>query len=375
MTIDVAAFNQPRSIKDLLRFERIAIFGASPAAAEVEALLNHHGKTVAHYFDNSAAKQGTEFRGHKVRPGLAAKAFAAEGGAIVIAAAYQREIAQQLTHDLSIARTQIFPFVSHMFAGHFGRDAIEPYLPRIAHLLSRAADDASRRYVEALVRFRWSMDPTALERNPHLTGFYRYDHADLGPRAGDHIVDCGAYTGDTAQEFLDRLSGDATLTAIEPLSRNFGTLTNWIAARDAASKVTAVHAAVGARHGVTSIASGDGPADPRARIGANDHAEELATVETLDRLFADKRAKVDYVKIDIEGFELEALDGARNLIRSSAPDFAIAGYHKPEHLWEIPERLDAIKPGYRIFIGHHPSAVYECEFFCTARPANRAAVA
>jgi hypothetical protein len=123
------------------------------------------------------------------------------------------------------------------------------------------------------------------------------------------------------------------------------------------------------------MASGDTPADPRARVGGT-HGEELTTVETLDRLFFGKKDKVvDFIKIDIEGFELEAIDGARNIIRTQAPDFAIAGYHKPEHLWEIPERLDAIRPGYRIFIGHHPSAVYECEFFCTSRPAAHVRVA
>jgi FkbM family methyltransferase len=375
MSLDLAAFGQPRTLRDLLAFKRIGVFGASPAAAEVEALLTHNGKTIAAYFDNSAKKHGTEFRGSRVRPGSAAEEFAAAGGAIVIAAAYQREIATQLTSDFKIPSTQVFPYISHMFSGHFGREAIEPYLSRITRLIERVADDASRRYIEALVRFRWSMDPTALERNPNLTGFYRYNHADLGPRAGDHIVDCGAFTGDTAQEFLDRVAGDATVTAIEPLSRNFAALSQWIANHDAAKKVTPIKAAVGAHHGVLAISSGDDAADPRARMSGT-QGEELATVETIDRLFFGKKDKgVDFIKLDTEGFELEAIDGARHIIRTQSPDFAIAGYHKPEHLWEIPERLESIRPGYRIFIGHHPSAVYECEFFGTARPAAHVRVA
>ena len=45
-------------------------------------------------------------------------------------------------------------------------------------------------------------------------------------------------------------------------------------------------------------------------------------------------------------------------------DLAVAAYHAPDHLWRIPALLDALCPGYRIYLGHHPAAAYECELFC-----------
>jgi FkbM family methyltransferase len=369
--IDLASFGTPRDFGALLDYPRIAVFGASPAAAEVAALLADHGRKIEAYFDNGQAKHGTLFRGLTVEPGASAKAFAETGGAIVIAAAYQVEIATQLVSELGIGRDRVFPFVSRMFAGHFGRAAVEPHLRRIERVIERVADPMSQRYIEDLIRFRWTMSPLDLRRNPKLTGFYQYDAPGLGPEAGHHIVDCGAFTGDTAEVFLKRLEGNATLTAIEPLSRNFAALEQWLGRTGARDKVRSVKAAVGAAPGMASIDAGGDPHDPRAHIGASEG--ELIAVETLDRLFAGRYRDVHFVKIDIEGFELDALDGARALIGEAAPRLAIAGYHTPSHLWEIPERLDAIRPGYRIYVGHHPSAPYECEFFCAARDAAAAA--
>jgi FkbM family methyltransferase len=369
--IDLSSFGPPRTFDTLLAYPRIAVFGASPAAAEVETLLADYGRRVEAYFDNSAAKQGTSFRGRKVEPAAAARSFANAGGAIVIAAAYQVEIATQLVFELGVAREPVFPFVSRMFAGHFGRTAIEPHLTRIHRLLGRVEDEASRHYIEALIRFRWTMSPLDLRRNPRLTGFYHYDAPALGPKPGSHIVDCGAYTGDTAECFLKRLDGDATVTAIEPLSQNFAALEQWIDRSGMQQRVHRVRAALGAIPGLATIDAGSDAHDPRARIGQS--AGEITPVETLDRLFAGRYRDVHFIKIDIEGFEIDALDGARTLIREAAPGLAIAAYHKPAHLWEIPEWLDAARPGYRLYVGHHPSAPYECELFCVAGDAAAAA--
>lgn len=364
-SLDLSCLPAPRDLSDLLGFDRIAIFGASPAAQEVLALLGDYGKSVEYYFDNNAAKHGKPFMGRPVFPAAKAAEFAEGGGAIVIAAAYQAEIAEQLAYDLSIPSSRIFPFVSRMFAGHFGRRAVEPYLENLERLIARVADDASRRYIADLVLFRWTMNPLELRRNPQLKGFYRYDHPALGPFPGDHIVDCGAYTGDTAEAFLKRVGENARVTALEPLARNYDQLVAWVEQHGISEKVTPVRAAVGRACGTATIAAGDDPSDPRAHV--NNGAGEEVPVETLDHLFAGHLRDVDYLKIDIEGFELDALEGARALLRESAPNLAVAGYHKPEHLWQIPELIDAINPGYAIFVGHHPSAPYECEFFCTAR--------
>ena len=63
--------------------------------------------------------------------------------------------------------------------------------------------------------------------------------------------------------------------------------------------------------------------------------------------------RVDFIKMDIEGAEVEALKGARETIREFKPQMAIAVYHELSHYYEIPLYIKDIYPGYRIFFEHY----------------------
>lgn len=375
MKLALETWDQPRGVEQLRKFSSAVVFGASPAAAEVTRFLAGQGVDVAAYADNSPAKQAAGFEGKAVFSAAAAADFANEGGAVVIASAYQTEIALQLIHELGAPSDAIFPYVSGMFAHHFGMSAIEPHRARIEALLDVLADEDSRAYVRALTKFRWTMSPLDLPRNARVTGFYGYRAEGMGPFKGGHIVDCGAYTGDTAEAYLDRLGGDASITAIEPMPENFRRLVETIRAKNWAGRVMPVNAAVGARSGVVTMAALDGGPDPRASI-KNEAAAASTQVQvaSLDAMFEGRFDKVDLIKIDIEGFELDALEGAQSLIRAAKPDLAVAGYHKNSHMWEVPEAIRTLAPGYEIHAGHHPSAAYEIEFYCT-HPERRAKAA
>lgn len=366
MRLNIENWAQSRSVDDLFRFGRVVIFGASPAAGEVARFLSANGATVVAYADNSAAKQASGFQGKDVLSAAGAVDVAHEGAAIVIASAYQTEIALQLIHGLGAPQDSVFPYVSGMFAQHFGAAAIAPHRARIEALMGRLADAESRDYVKALTKFRWTMSPLDLPRNARVTGFYGYDAEGMGPFKGAHIVDCGAYTGDTAEAYMKRLDGDATITAIEPMPENFTRLVDTIRKNGWGQNVRPVNAAVGAARGVVTIGGDETVPDPRAAVSRSETSgARQVQVEALDTIFENRNLPVDLIKIDIEGFELDALAGARNTVQKWAPDLAIAGYHKFSHLWEVPEAILAIDAGYQIFAGHHPSAAYEIEFYCT----------
>jgi hypothetical protein len=54
----------------------------------------------------------------------------------------------------------------------------------------------------------------------------------------------------------------------------------------------------------------------------------------LDELLADEAPSL--IKMDIEGFELEALAGAQQVIHRCRPIMAITVYHLSDHLWKVP---------------------------------------
>lgn len=74
-------------------------------------------------------------------------------------------------------------------------------------------------------------------------------------------------------------------------------------------------------------------------------------VTSLDKSLKDE--EVTFIKMDIEGSEIEAIKGARDLIKRCNPKLAICIYHKIEDIWSIPELILSINPNYKLYLRHY----------------------
>ncbi len=74
-------------------------------------------------------------------------------------------------------------------------------------------------------------------------------------------------------------------------------------------------------------------------------------VTTLDECLND--VPVTFIKMDIEGSERQALQGAKNLIKRYRPRMAICVYHKKSDLWEIPNLILSFHSDYRFYLRHY----------------------
>lgn len=68
--------------------------------------------------------------------------------------------------------------------------------------------------------------------------------------------------------------------------------------------------------------------------------------------------KVDFIKMDIEGAEEEALIGCTELIKANKPKLSICVYHKPEHLYKLILWINSLNLGYKFWLGHHRENVW-----------------
>ena len=85
----------------------------------------------------------------------------------------------------------------------------------------------------------------------------------------------------------------------------------------------------------------------------NDDNLDMIEVIDLDGYFEREGVIPTYIKMDIEGAEHKALEGAKKIIANNKPRLAISIYHKQEDLWDLPKLILNIRPDYKFFIRHY----------------------
>lgn len=224
-------------------------------------------------------------------------------------------------------------------------------------------DDISRQ--EYLGQLQWR---TSLEREtlpPHLPQQDIYFPEDIiVPRPDEVFVDCGAFDGDTVQEFIKRRNSTfGKIIAVEPDPENCKNLKARIShlPENLKEQIKILQNAVGSRREVVSF---NATGTAASSVGTGTFDVECAR---LDELISNEHPT--YIKMDIEGAETDAVTGAQKLIEKELPVFAICLYHKQEHLWQIPLMIASFSDQYRFFLRRYAD---ECwELVCYAIPVNR----
>ncbi len=85
---------------------------------------------------------------------------------------------------------------------------------------------------------------------------------------------------------------------------------------------------------------------------------------TIDSILSGTKAS--YIKMDIEGAELEALKGCRETIIKYKPVLAISVYHKPDDLWILPYYIKKNYPWYKLYMRHYTDLTTETILYAVA---------
>lgn len=186
----------------------------------------------------------------------------------------------------------------------------------------------------------------------------------ISPKHGDVVLDCGACIGDFSVLFAGMVGTRGQVHAFDPIPLhnrycklqarlNPGIASvmhfNVLAVGDHTSKAT---------HPIVDCDQ----IDPGHRVD-----EDSFDCTSLDDYADEHLQRVDFIKMDIEGAEMDAIEGAANTIRRFKPRLAISGYHKPADLWEIPQKLRSLNPGYELTFGHHSPVQWESVFYAAHR--------
>jgi len=226
-----------------------------------------------------------------------------------------------------------------------------------------------------LYRLAGRSGPIELEAHPMniLNSFlieqYRFARsgAVVEAEGDDLVLDGGGAWGDTALYFADRAPAGKVFT-FELEERNLEVLRRNLARNPRlAARIEVVERALWNKSGERLHLAAAGPG---TRIGgAPGPGRALEVVESIaiDDWRAENGARrVDFIKMDIEGAEIPALQGARRTIRDCSPKLAIATYHSIRELLTIPTLLAELHHGYDLHLAH--ATIHAEETIAFARP-------
>ena len=211
----------------------------------------------------------------------------------------------------------------------------------IAAAFRLLGDEPSRQAFVEQIRLRLHADVESLcapEPAQYFPGLFSLS-------ADECFVDCGAYTGDTIRAFTSHTGGlFRRLIAFEADSAVLHDLEQTLS--ETGSHASLHRAAVGSQNGVIQFA-GDGMGSGKVATAGG---TPVPCVRLDDAL---ARERVTFIKMDIEGAELQALEGAHRTIWRDRPVLAVCGYHTPDHLWRVGVALKTLAPDSLLFLRSH----------------------
>lgn len=165
--------------------------------------------------------------------------------------------------------------------------------------------------------------------------------ADELVRPRDIVLDCGADIGTFTRKALAR--GASKVVAIEPAPWKEPCLRRTFATEFSSGRLVIVCKGAWSEDAILRL--------DVDRIVPGDRGVEVP-LTTIDKMVAELQLdRVDLIKMDIEGAEHRALEGARNTIRRFRPRLAIATEHAADDFRTIPAAIAALRPGYRTRCG------------------------
>jgi len=135
-------------------------------------------------------------------------------------------------------------------------------------------------------------------------------------RPGDVVLDIGANIGYYTLQFAQLVGPQGKVIAFEPDTKNFGLLKRSVEANGFAN-VELVNAVQADRTGRLALhRSARNPGDHRLALAHGGENRETAEVDvtSIDAFFGGRDKRVDFIKMDIQGSELLAIQGAREVI-------------------------------------------------------------
>ena len=317
----------------------IVLYGIGNGADKVVKRLNHDKVKISGVFSSSGFKKNKKYNGHIIKDYATLKS---ELGDIIILVCFGSHLPEVMENVKKLSRENelYIPDVPVTGEDIFDIDFARKYKNELEKVYEKLYDEQSKKVFENTVKFKLTGKPEYLwdiETNKSEA----YEILKLSIR--ENYLDLGAYTGDTVAEFIQKTNAYSSIIAVEPDNRNYKKLLentkNYV-------NITCTNSAVSNEKGVQIMTANHGR--------GNSTSQNMVEVKTVTVDGICENFTPTFIKMDIEGNELKAIDGGIKIIKNAKPKMYIACYHTPFDLFEIPLKILHFVPQYKLYMRHHP---------------------
>lgn len=319
----------------------IVLYGMGNGADKIIKVLNDYGISFQGVFASDGFVRNKSFHGHKIYSYAELKEKFGEMIVLLCFGSDRQEVLQNVKRIAS-EQELYAPEVPVIGGGLFTEDYLLKNRADFEAVYSLLADDISRKTFENTILYKLSGKVNYLfecETTPDepYKNFLKLSD-------DERFLDLGAYNGDTVADFISRVNSYEKITAVEADFKNFKKLQQNV---QNFKNVDCIN---------ICISNYVGKALFGMRGGRNSGAfmgEEQAEFTTVDNLLSG--GAVSFIKMDIEGEEKNALQGAKNTIITYKPKMLVSCYHRTEDLITLPQEVLKIRDDYKLYMRHFSS--------------------
>lgn len=350
-----------KEIKEQLKGKKVCIFSMGLVGQAMRDKLSLRGIHVDFFCDNNPDLWKTSYHGTECIPYSQLIEMNPDEVVVIIASApYYKTIKEQLFGDGMTNCMRIF--FEKVFAEEYVREHENDLQEKIHRVMDILEDETSRNVYRHLTDF-WKMPDVPDDYFRQICSDNQYfDEEIISLSEDESFVDCGAYIGDTAMDFIKKSHGKYRkmhLFELDPVI--YRKLLNQAAELQGNDTgiIQCYPYGVSNRNQAITFMHGDSNSSINNAVSAaNGKSEEMTgKIKALDDILVDE--EVTFIKMDIEGAEHDALEGAKKIIASQKPVLAICIYHSPEDMLELPVFIKSLNPEYKIYIRHYTEMTYE----------------
>jgi len=321
----------------------IVIYGAARNGRYLDEVFVKYDAVAASFCDDNERLIGTTVNGKPVRRLRDIPEAHGKQTVVVLGSMSTPETINKMQnkcHNVGLGNVYYNPA---LFCFYESLATLAPHREALEDVYNRLDDPGSRECFTTILKSRLSGDISGYARVESKEAQY-FDPAIIRLLCNEVFVDGGAYIGDTAREFAalaQKAGARYHIYAFEVDDTVFPAVEQEAAADQ---HITPVKKGLYNRNGEIRFST-----QPNGNSGVDATGDTAIDVVRLDNFMGGK-APPTFIKMDIEGSEMNALEGAEQIIRANKPKLAICLYHKPGDLWEIPLFIKNLYPEYRFYM-------------------------